>query len=459
MDYCYGPGRDLLVDGCIVLHGMVGGSFWDEGFTASDVVHSLAALGPTADVTVRINSSGGIAHEGLAIHAVLTAHKGKVTTVVEGLAASAASIIAQAGDERVMSAGAMMMVHDAAVWTEGNASEHQKSLAYLEVVCASLAAIYADATKQPVEEIRAEMAAETWLTAEDAVAKGYADRIGAASDNEPAPFPFRAYAKAPQRLVAMADARGWSKRPLPNTATASAVTRNSINQTDDEEIRNYFEIGDPVEIINPHDPSHSRGTIQIISGETPYGILIEGMEEMGIHRWYTTEEIEYSGSDAINDVAASDGKKKKKPMRQMKMQATSSKAPIPGSQPTPKSKEEAPMPGSGNSAAGASAVASNVVDLDAARAEGRTQALAYMREIQDLCALAGKPELATAFIEKEAKPSDVRAELLGARASADAAREVSTQTLPGDGAKVKASWGDAVAQANNRIGGRASGNR
>lgn len=225
MDYCYGPGRNLVVNGALLLHGMVGGSFWDEGFTASDVVHSLASLGPNADVTVRINSSGGVAHEGLAIHAVLTAHKGKVTTVVEGLAASAASIIVQAGAERVMAAGSMMMVHDASVVTVGDAAEHDKSKAYLEVVCASMATIYAAATGRPIEDVRAEMSAETWLTAEDAVSEGYADRVGAANTNEPAPFPFRAYAHAPQRLVAMADAKGWSKRPLPTAAaTAAALT-------------------------------------------------------------------------------------------------------------------------------------------------------------------------------------------------------------------------------------------
>jgi len=323
MDYCYGPGRDLVVDGALLLHGMVGGAYWDEGFTSSDVVHSLAALGPNADVVVRINSSGGIAHEGLAIHAVLSAHKGKVTTVVEGLAASAASIIVQAGDERVMSAGAMMMVHDASVITIGDAAEHDKSKSYLEVVCASMAAIYVAATGRTVEDVRAEMSAETWLTAEDAVASSYADRIGAATSDEPAPFPFRAYAHAPQRLVAMADAKGWSKRPPP-TATASAAA-------------------------------------------------------------------------------------------------------------PPQRQTETPMPPTPPTAAGTPA-ASNVADLDTARAAGRTEALAYMREVSDLCALAGKPEMATAFIEKDAKTADIRKELLEARASADAARDVSTQTLAHAGA-------------------------
>jgi ATP-dependent protease ClpP protease subunit len=225
MDYGYGSGRDLLVDGCLVLHGMVGGDFWDEGFTSTDVIRALAVLGRNADVTVRINSGGGIATEGSAIHAILTAHKGRVTTVVEGIAASAASIIAMAGDERVMAMGALMMIHDPSGLTMGTAEDHLDTAQALEVIAASMASIYAEATKRPVEEIRAEMSAETWLTAEEAIAKGYSDRVGAANDDEPAPFPFRSYAHAPERFVAMADARGWSgRKPVTPRAPALAST-------------------------------------------------------------------------------------------------------------------------------------------------------------------------------------------------------------------------------------------
>ena len=116
------------------------------------------------------------------------------------------------------------------------------------------------------------------------------------------------------------------------------------------------------------------------------------------------------------------------------------------------------MPPTPKTATGAPA-ADNVVDLDGARAEGRNAALSYVREVRDLCALAGKPAMADAFIEKEAAPADVRKELLDARASADAARDVSTQTLAGAGATAKAPWGDAVASANRRNGTRAGSAR
>lgn len=212
------PDHRLIQDGCLVLYGLVGAPItdWNEGpdgFTASDVIGALAALGRRADVTVRINSAGGIATEGAAIHAVLSAHAGRVTTVVEGIAASAASIIAMAGADRVIARGSLMMVHDPSGLTIGTADDHDDTAASLRILAASMAAIYADATGRPEAEIRTEMRAETWLTAEEAVAKRYATRVGAAEvpATAAAPFPFQAYSRAPAQLVALATARGWNR--------------------------------------------------------------------------------------------------------------------------------------------------------------------------------------------------------------------------------------------------------
>jgi ATP-dependent protease ClpP protease subunit len=412
MDFDYGPGRDLLVDGCIVLHGMVGGDFWDEGFTSTDVIRALATLGRNADVTVRINSGGGIATEGSAIHAILSAHKGRVTTVVEGIAASAASIIAMAGDERVMAMGALMMIHDPSGLTMGTAEDHLDTAQALEVIAASMASIYAEATKRPVEEIRAEMSAETWLTAEEAIAKGYSDRVGAANDDEPAPFPFRSYAHAPERFVAMADARGWSGRK-PVTASQKAPARA-------DGFWNEMEVGDKVTILSPHDPAHNTGTIQLVSGETPYGVLIDGMEEMGIHRWYTTEELEYAGSDAVDDDTVTAGRRKKKPMRPMKMVTQSLTA---SSASSTHPKKEAPMPGSNTTATGTPPVANasdNIVQLDEARAAGRAEALAtalpraQAAEIATLCAAGGLTEMTASLLAEGVTVEQAKARITAA---------------------------------------------
>jgi ATP-dependent protease ClpP protease subunit len=120
--------RDLLVNGALQLYGAVGIT-WDEGFSVSDVAAALAEHGE-GDLTVRINSGGGIATDGMAIYSLLKTHPGEITMIVDGVAASAASLIAMAGDKRQMMDGAMLMIHDPATITLGNAAEHEKTVAF-----------------------------------------------------------------------------------------------------------------------------------------------------------------------------------------------------------------------------------------------------------------------------------------------------------------------------------------
>lgn len=215
----------------IWLTGTVGAYWWDDGFSSTDVAFALARIGRSADVVVHLNSGGGIASEGAAIHAQLAAHKGKVEIFVEGTAASAASAIAMAGDRVVMAIGATMMIHDPMVQTIGNIAEHLKSVDYLKALAASYAELYAEKTGRPAEEMRGLMAAETWMTAEEAVAAGFADATTAASaraanDNQPTAFAYRAYAHAPAALTALADACGWAL-PLPHLAVAPTARANT----------------------------------------------------------------------------------------------------------------------------------------------------------------------------------------------------------------------------------------
>lgn len=202
---------DVLVDGEIVLYGTVGNIWWDDtGFSARDVLDALARLGRGADVTVRVNSGGGFADEGVTIFNALKAHRGKVTIFVDGMAASAASVIAMAGDEVVMRTGAIMMIHDPAVVTWGNTEEHERSVRYLEVSADGMADIYAEKSGKKAEDCRADMKAETWLGADEAVEQGYADRLEDKPANEPTAFDYRVYQHAPERLTALAAAKGWN---------------------------------------------------------------------------------------------------------------------------------------------------------------------------------------------------------------------------------------------------------
>jgi len=200
---------DVLKNGEILLHGIVGEGFFEDGFTAMDVVSALAEIGRGEDVDVHINSGGGIATEGVAIFNSLDSHRGNVTVIVEAVATSAASLIALAGDEIIMKTGALLMVHDPAAFTMGNKADHQKSVEMLDTLSASMADIYAEKTGRPIDEIRAEMAEETWLTADEAVEKGYADRTGERRNEQPTAFDYRIYQHAPERMVALAVANAW----------------------------------------------------------------------------------------------------------------------------------------------------------------------------------------------------------------------------------------------------------
>lgn len=198
----------ILVDGELVLYGFVGDDFWDEGFTSTQVLDALAELGAEADVTVRINSGGGYSHEGIAIYNALSRHKGHVRVEVDAIAASAASIIAMAGDEIVMRRGSDMMIHDPSGVTFGTANEHEQAVIRLNHHATSMVGIYAERSGEDPEAIRADMIAELWLNGDEAVARGYATATDDTDAEDVAAFPYQIYARAPKRLTAQAKKEG-----------------------------------------------------------------------------------------------------------------------------------------------------------------------------------------------------------------------------------------------------------
>ncbi|HEV7344158.1 MAG TPA: ClpP-like prohead protease/major capsid protein fusion protein [Devosia sp.] len=169
----------LIINGQLVLFGTIGDVFLfsEDYFTAREVIEALAQM--SGDITVRLNSIGGLADEGTAAYHALRDYPGKVTVIVEGIAASAASLIAMAGDRIVMRKGARMMIHDPAQGTDnrGTAAEHLKTAEQLEKTAGEYADIYATRTGQSKDKAREIMVAETYLTADEAVALGFADEI------------------------------------------------------------------------------------------------------------------------------------------------------------------------------------------------------------------------------------------------------------------------------------------
>ena len=156
----------------LLLFGEIG---WEN--TAKDVVSQLDEFGDE-DVTVRVNSPGGDVYEGLAIMNALRGHKGVVTAVIEGLAASAASFIAIGGADRVVCRPtAEIMIHEAWTFVDGNAEALQKTLTDLERISGNLAGIYAERTGGDPDHWRGLMRAETWFSADEALQVGLVDAV------------------------------------------------------------------------------------------------------------------------------------------------------------------------------------------------------------------------------------------------------------------------------------------
>lgn len=152
---------------------------WDE--SAKDFVGKINAL-DVDQIDLHLNSPGGDAYDGIAILNALRDHPARVVATVDGMAASAASFIAMAGDEVVMNRNSELMIHDAAGLAVGN-SETMKDLAgRLDKMSDNIASIYAERAGGTVPDWRKAMRAETWYSAQEAVDAGLADRVAAKAD-------------------------------------------------------------------------------------------------------------------------------------------------------------------------------------------------------------------------------------------------------------------------------------
>ena len=164
--------------GALTLYGEISDTSWfGDEVTPAAFLKDLEALGEIGALDVYINSPGGDVFAGYAIYHMLRRHPARVTVHVDGLAASAASVVAMAGDRIVMPVASMMMVHRAWTLACGDAARLLDIAAELERVDAQLAQLYADRTGKAIEDIEALMAAETWMTGAEALAMGFCDEV------------------------------------------------------------------------------------------------------------------------------------------------------------------------------------------------------------------------------------------------------------------------------------------
>lgn len=157
------------------------------GVTAKQFADDLAALGGMTDLSVRINSLGGDVFDAIAMYNALSRHPARIVTHVDGICASAATLVALAADEVRMADNGLWMIHEPWTVSGGNADQLQKSADLLDSIAEQIVGIYARKTGADPADIREQMREETWLDAEQALEAGYVDAIDA---------PLKAVAKA-----------------------------------------------------------------------------------------------------------------------------------------------------------------------------------------------------------------------------------------------------------------------
>lgn len=177
------------------------GNDWFGGISAKSFAENLQKLGDVKEITVRMNSPGGSVFDGIAIYNLLRSHNANIRTMIDGIAASIASIIFMAGDERVSAKNGSLMIH--APWTiaAGNAEELREQADVLERLGNSLADTYSVRADMSVNVIKKMMAQETWFNSDEMFENGFVHDvieelpIAAAID-----FDFNCYRNCPNHV-------------------------------------------------------------------------------------------------------------------------------------------------------------------------------------------------------------------------------------------------------------------
>lgn len=159
----------------LMVHGDIGESMWGESVSAKSVVSQLNKLGSsTKQINIRINSFGGSVADGLAIYNALRNSKAKKIAVIDGVAISAGSLIAMAGDEIHAPKSALMMIHGPWTVAQGNAAEMRKNADVLDKWAEAMTSAYVRKTGKAESEIQSLLkdGQDHWFTAEEALVAG-----------------------------------------------------------------------------------------------------------------------------------------------------------------------------------------------------------------------------------------------------------------------------------------------
>lgn len=213
-------------ENAISIFDPIGVDYWTgEGVTAKRISGALRAIGEDQPVTVNINSPGGDVFEGLAIYNLLREHKGKVTVKVLGVAASAASFIAMAGDGIQIARAAFFMIHNGWIMVAGNRNDLRAAADWLEPFDRTMADIYAARTGVEIDEVESMMDEEKWMGGAEAVDLGFADSL------------------LPADEIAHDDAAGGQAKA--SAIIDSILAKQGMTRTERRKLLNEFKSGMP----------------------------------------------------------------------------------------------------------------------------------------------------------------------------------------------------------------------
>ena len=183
----------------IYLYDIIGED-WYGGVAAKDFVPQLAAL-DVDTIHLRINSPGGDVFDARAMAQAIKQHSAKVIAHIDGQAVSAATYVALAADEVEIADGGFFMIHNAWTIQMGNAKDFRAQADLLDKVDSSISADYERKTGKTADEVLALMAATTWMTADEALAAGFVDRVMEGKNATKNHWNLAAYGNAPKALT------------------------------------------------------------------------------------------------------------------------------------------------------------------------------------------------------------------------------------------------------------------
>lgn len=212
----------------VYIYGDIGDSWYAETVTAAEFVKEIAAL-DVAQLVVRINSVGGSVPDGLAIYNALKRHKATITTSIDGMALSIASLIAMAGDSVEMAENAMMMIHAPWTYAAGNAEQLREQAAVLDKWAAAMSTSYAAKTGKDAAEILALLTdgVDHYYTASEALESGLVDAVVSA-------MPVAASATLPRAALARFPSLQAQLAARESTAAAAATTTEKSTMKPEE---------------------------------------------------------------------------------------------------------------------------------------------------------------------------------------------------------------------------------